>query len=121
MNKLGIKLGIEAWEGIFDEGLIIYHPGNIVINRGAKVGKNCELHGSNCIGNNGKNAKAPVIGDNVNIGVGAKIIGDVYIANNITIGAGAVVTKSFYKEGITIAGIPAKIIKDRDEVKDENK
>lgn len=52
--------------------------------------------------------KAPVIGNNVEIGVGAKIIGDIYIADNIKIGAGAVVTKSFYEEGITLVGIPAK-------------
>lgn len=110
-NKLGIKLGIEMWENNFEEGLIIYHAGNIVINRGAKVGKNCQLHGDICIGNDGKNNKCPIIGDNVDIGVGVKIIGDIKIADNIVIGAGAVVNKSFDEKGITIAGIPAKKIK----------
>ena len=38
---------------------------------------------------------APIIGDNVDIGVGATIIGNITIADNIKIGAGAVVTKSF--------------------------
>ena len=99
------------WENNFEEGLIIYHAGNIVINRGAKVGRNCQLHGDICIGNDGKTNKCPIIGDNVDIGVGAKIIGDIKIADNIVIGAGAVVNKSFDEKGITIAGIPAKKIK----------
>ena len=110
LNKLGLTLGIEIYVNSVAQGLTIYHCGDIVINANAKVGKNCKLHGRNCIGNNGKNLKAPVIGDNVTIGVGAIIIGDIYIANNINIGAGAVVTKSFFEEGITIAGIPAKKI-----------
>lgn len=110
-NKLGIKLGLEIWENNFDSNLMIYHAGNIVVNRGAKIGKNCKLHGDNCIGNNGVTNKVPIIGDNVDIGVGAKIIGDVKIANNIVIGAGAVVTKSFLEEGTVICGVPAKKIR----------
>ncbi|MBT0889312.1 hypothetical protein KJR38_03095 [Streptococcus lutetiensis] len=54
----------------------------------------------------------PVIGNNVDIGVGAKIIGNVTIADGIKIGANAVVNKSFYEEGITIVGVPArKVVK----------
>lgn len=110
-NSLGIKLGIEIQKNCFDKGLIIYHFGNIVVNPAASIGENCKLHGDNCIGNDGTNETAPRIGNNVDIGVGAKIIGDVYIADNIKIGAGAVVVKSFYEEGITIAGVPARKIK----------
>lgn len=110
-NTLGMKLGIEMWENTFDAGLVIFHSGNIVVNGRCKVGKNCKLHGSNCIGNNGFSDKAPILGNNIDIGVGAKIIGDVYIADNIIIGAGAIVTKSFYEKGITIVGVPARKIK----------
>ena len=112
-NILGRKLGIEIWDNSFDSGLLIYHAGNIVVNGNAKIGKNCKLHGSNCIGNNGSGGgnACPVIGDNVRIGVGAKIIGDIKIANNITIAAGAVVVDSFEEEGITIGGVPARRIK----------
>ena len=109
-NKLGIKLGIEMWDGCIDEGLLIYHAGNIVINGNSKIGKNLRLHGSNCIGNNGKDNKCPVIGDNVSLGVGAKVIGDVYIANNVKVAAGAVVCKSCYEEGVTLVGIPARVV-----------
>lgn len=57
-----------------------------------------------CIGNDGKSNTCPVIGNNVNIGVGAKLIGD------IMIGAGAVVVSSFTESGITIGGVLARQI-----------
>ena len=110
-NRLGMKLGIEIWDNTFDEGLTIYHAGNIVINGMSKIGKNCKLHGSNCIGNNGKNLSSPVIGDNVRLGVGAKVIGDIHIADNVTIAAGAVVVDSCDIKGATLAGIPARVVK----------
>lgn len=53
-NRLGAKLGIYIPAGVFDEGLHIWHYGNIIVNAESKVGKNCMLHGDNCIGNNGK-------------------------------------------------------------------
>lgn len=110
-TRLGIKLGIDTFDNVFDEGLMIWHAGNIVVNGHTKVGKNCTLHGSNCIGNNGLSSQCPVIGDNVRVGVGAKVIGGITIADNIKIAAGAVVVHSFLEEGITIAGVPAKKVK----------
>lgn len=110
-NRLGSRIGIEIWENSFAEGLQIHHSGNIVVNGKSRIGKNCQLHGSNCIGNNGKTFDAPVIGDNVEIGVGAKIIGGIHIADNIKIGAGAIVISSFLEKGITIVGIPAHKVK----------
>ena len=109
-NILGTKLGIEIWENSFDAGLCIHHAGNIVINGKATIGKNCQLHGDNCIGNLGKTLDAPQIGNNVDIGVGAKILGPVKIADNVKIGAGAVVVKSCLLEGATLVGVPARII-----------
>ena len=55
----------------------------------------------------------PVIGDDVYIGPGAKIFGDIAIGNNVSIGANAVVNKSF-PDDVIIAGIPAKIIKSKE-------
>lgn len=110
-NILGKKLGIEMSDGCFLEGLAIYHPNGIVVNGYSKIGKNCKLHGDNCIGNSGKSFASPVIGDNVRIGVGAKIIGDIEIADDVIIAAGAIVVDSFYEKGITVAGIPAKKVK----------
>lgn len=109
-NRLGLKLGIEISEKSFQEGLIIFHTGNIVVNGYSRIGKGCRLHGDNCIGNDGITEATPRIGDRVDIGVGAKIIGDVQIADDIVVGAGAVVNRSFLNPGMVIAGIPAREI-----------
>ena len=109
-NKLGQKLGITIWHNCIDIGLRIWHYGNIVVNGHAKIGKNCHLHGGNCIGNKGdEHYDAPTIGDNVEIGFGAAIIGGISIANNCKIGANAVVLKSCDSESAILVGVPATI------------
>lgn len=108
-NLYANKYNIEIY-GKFGTGLKIYHS-NIIINNEAILGDSVKLHGNNCIGNNGKTDKCPIIGNNVDIGYGAVIIGDVKIADDVIIGANSVVTKSFLDKGCTIAGCPAKIIK----------
>lgn len=110
-NTLGRRLGLEIWPESFDEGLRIEHAGNIVVNGHARIGRNCILHGSNCIGNNGLSSQCPVLGDNIRLGVGSKIIGDVTLADGIIVAAGAVVVHSFDEPGITIAGVPARKVK----------
>lgn len=110
-NRLGARLGVEISEGSFEEGLIIWHPQSIVVNANARIGKNCQLHGNNCIGNKGDDKGVPIIGSNVDIGVGAKILGDITIADNCKIGAGAVVINSVLEPNSTIIGIPGKAIK----------
>lgn len=109
-NILGRKLGVEIEEGVFDQGLVIYHPGGIVINPDAKIGKNCKLHGSNCIGNKGYENAAPVIGDNVELGVGACVIGNIKLGDNIFVGANSVVTHSFPEKSVLV-GTPARLLK----------
>lgn len=110
-NNLGRKLGIEMWDNSISEGLTIFHAGNIVVNGMSKIGRGLKLHGSNCIGNDGYTLESPIIGENVRLGVGAKVIGNIRIADNITIAAGAVVVDSFEEPGITIGGVPARKIK----------
>ena len=110
-NILSSKLGIRIQPNTIDKGLRIWHFGSIIVNGYASIGKNCQLHGCNCIGNKGgSEIKAPKIGNNVDIGVGAVVIGDVYIADNVVIGANAVVTKSCHENGAVLAGNPARII-----------
>lgn len=110
-NVLGRKLGIEMGEKCAGRGLLIYHTQGIVINGNVRIGENCRLHGNNCIGNDGKSKAAPRIGNNVDIGVGAKIIGDIEIADDIIIGAGAVVVDTCLQKGAVLVGVPAKPIK----------
>ena len=96
-------------EGEFGRNLKIEHE-NIFLNKKAKMGDNCILHGNNCIGTSG-NGRVPVIGNNVDIGFETTIIGNIEIGNNITIGANSLVNKSFLEENVVIAGNPARIIK----------
>ena len=104
-----VKCGFSIPLNVFGPGLSIAHYGTIVVNSNAKIGKNCRMQEGVNIGASG-NEKAPQIGNNVFIGSGAKIIGDIVIADDIAIGAGAVVVKSFMEPGITIAGNPANKI-----------
>ena len=108
-NMLGEKLGIEISPNCFGKGLRIYH-GGIVVNSAVRVGENCKLHGGNCIGNNGKTEAVPHLGNNVDIGYGAVIIGGIQIADEVTIGANAVVNKAIEKKGCTVVGVPARMI-----------
>ena len=110
-NRLGEKLGIEIGPNCFGKGLSIWHGGSIVVNPNVRAGENCVLRGANCIGNNGTTDKNPVLGDHVELGYGAVIIGDVTIASNTVIGANAVVNRSIEDKGATYAGVPAKRIR----------
>lgn len=99
-----------------ERGLTLYHYGSIVINPAAKIGKNCCIMNNVNIGANGGSDKAPTIGNDVYIGPGAVLFGDIEIADGCYIGANAVVNRSFTQKNSIIAGIPAKIIKTDTEV-----
>ena len=112
-HKQSLKLGFSIPLNAFGPGLAIVHYGTIVVSTAAKIGKNCRLHEGVNIGATNGSTLAPKIGDNVFIGSGAKIIGDISIADNVAIGANAVVVKSITEVG-TYGGIPAKKISDND-------
>lgn len=95
-------------------GLCLPHYGTIVISSNATIGENCKIHACVNIGASSGKPDAKCIGNNVYIGPGAKIIGGGFIADNVVIGANAVVTGSIEEPGITIGGIPAKKISDKD-------
>ena len=79
----------------------------------ALVGENCRIDRCVSIGSIHYPAAAPQIGDNVFIGPGAVIDGDIEIAAGIAIGANSYVNKSFREPDITIAGCPARKISDK--------
>lgn len=115
MNRIARVRGFEIPFNVFGPGLSIAHYGPIIVNRNARIGKNCRIHESVTIGSTGfYSTDAPVIGDNVFLGTGAKIIGNVRIADNVVIGANAVVVKDILEPGTTWAGVPAKKVSDRD-------
>lgn len=109
-NNLGSRLGLQIYAGTCARGLHIWHYGSVIISGDAVVGENCTIHGQACIGSDGASDIAPVLGKNVDIGVGAKIIGGVTLADDIRIGAGAVVVKSCEIPGATLVGVPARLV-----------
>ncbi len=104
--KSGVEIGLDSRIG---KNCDIWHSG-VVIN--GNIGDNCVFHGNNTIGNKGigNDSLRPNLGNNVDLGVGAVVIGSLNIADNCIIGAGAVVTKSFEKQNSIIVGIPGKAI-----------
>lgn len=107
-HKLSVLLGYSIPVGKVGSGLSIAHVGAIVINGNTTVGKNLRIHEGVTIGATNGSKNAPQLGDNVFIGTGAKIIGDLKIASDVAIGANAVVVKDINESGTTWGGIPAR-------------
>lgn len=113
-NILGMKLGMSIPVNTFGKGLLIYHPQGIIVHKEARCGEFCKLHGCNCVGNSGKEKEfrnTPILGKNIDLGVGAKIIGGIEVADGVVVAANAVVCKSISSCNSVVAGIPAKILK----------
>ena len=108
LKRLTLKYAIHIPPHVFEKGLSIAHIGPVLVNGGSEIGANCRIHVGVSIGPAGGNC--PVIGNNVYIGPGAKIFGDIYIADDIKIGANAVVNKSCDIVGATLVGVPARAV-----------
>jgi len=91
-------------------GLYIGHAGMVMVNDEVKAGKNLSIGPGVLIGmRGGGSLGAPVIGDDVYIGVGAKILGKITVGNNVRIGANSVVVGNV-PDNVTMFGVPAKIV-----------
>ena len=88
-------------------GLYIPHPVGTVITAN-RIGKNLSLISANTIGSRNEQT-FPIIGDNVLIGAGARVLGGITIGDNVLIGANAVVIEDV-PANYTAVGVPAKII-----------
>jgi serine O-acetyltransferase len=91
------------------KGLLISHPAlGIVISQHAVIGERAILTGGNCIGIRRvlRAGEAVVIGDDVNLGANAVVLGPVRIGNRARIGAGAVVVTDV-PDDTAVAGVPA--------------
>lgn len=97
--------GVIPYQTEIGEGTKFAYQGlGVVLNKKAKIGKNCFIRQNVTVGNGDT-----VIGDNVDIGAGAIIIGSIQIGNNVMIGANAVVNKDI-PDNCTAVGVPAKAI-----------
>jgi len=113
-QRESVRLGFSIPVNVFGPGLAVVHYGTIVVSAQARIGKNCRIHPGANIGASGGRPEAPQIGDNVYIGPGAILFGDIRIGDNVAIGANATVNRSFEENGVLIAGTPAKVIKEFD-------
>lgn len=111
-HRLSVRLGFSIPINTFAEGLSIVHYGYIAVSKYSTIGRNCRIQTGVVIGGTSGQNTAPRVGNNVYIGAGAKVIGDISIADNVAIGANAVVIKSIFEEGITVAGVPAIKVSD---------
>jgi len=107
LNRLinGCMIGASAK---FGEGLVIMHPVGVVVNSKVTGGRNIVVESGVVIGD--EKGHAPILGNDIFIGAGAKIIGGITIGDRVKIGANAVVVKDVPSD-VTVVGIPAKIIK----------
>ncbi len=104
----GVSLPLSAKVG---GGIYLGHFGPIIIHSDVTLGNNCSLGTGVIIGTKGIGSKGvPQVGDNVYIGVGAKLLGDIQIGNNVKIGANAVVLTDV-PDDVTVVGIPAKVVR----------
>ena len=92
----------------FGPGFILLHTVGTVINSEVVAGKNLVLEHGVTIG--AEKGASPVLGDNVFVGAGAKIIGAIKIGSDVKIGANAVVISDI-PNGATAVGIPAKVVR----------
>jgi serine O-acetyltransferase len=102
----GIELPRHAEIG---PGLRIHHAGNVIINPGVVIGRDCTLRHGVTIGNLKPNGPTPVIGDRVELGAYAQVLGQVSVGDDARIGAMALVLDDV-PAGATAVGIPARIL-----------
>lgn len=105
--------GIEIHPGAkIGEGLFIDHGMGVVIGETSIIGDNVLLYQGVTLGGTGleKGKRHPTIGNNVVIGTGAKVIGNITVADNSYIGANAVVIKDVPPNS-TVVGVPGRITK----------
>lgn len=106
--------GIEIHPGAtLGAGILIDHGMGVVIGETAQIGNRVTIYHGTTLGGTGKDKgrkRHPTVGDNVVIGAGAKVLGNINIGSNSKIGSNSVVINDVPK-GATVVGIPGKVVK----------
>lgn len=113
-NKLNTAFGgcVIGRGAEFGPGLVLIHSDGVVINGAVRGGRNVHIEHQVTIG--AERRESPILGDDVFIGAGAKIIGAVRIGDGARIGANAVVLHDVPPH-TTVVGIPARPVQRREE------
>lgn len=88
-------------------GFLVQHGFATIINAD-KIGQNFKIFQQVTIGYNGE--KRPIIGDNVEVCCGAKVIGGVHVGNNVLVGAQTLVIRDV-EDNVIVGGVPAKVLR----------
>jgi serine O-acetyltransferase len=104
--------GIEIHPGAkIGEGFFIDHGMGVVIGETTEIGDNVTLYQDVTLGGTSqqKRKRHPTLGNNVVVGVGAQLIGDITIGDNAKVGAGSVVVTSV-PANATVVGVPGRVV-----------
>lgn len=104
--------GIEIHPGAtIGKGVFIDHGMGVVIGETAIVGDYALIYQGVTLGGTGKESgkRHPTLGDNVIVGAGAKVLGNILIGHNVRIGAGSVVLREVPSD-CTVVGVPGRIV-----------
>ncbi len=105
--------GIEIHPGArIAKGLFIDHGMGVVIGETAEIGDNVTIYQGVTLGGTGKEKgkRHPTIGNNVVIGSGAKVLGNITIGDNVQIGSNAVVIRDVPPNSVVV-GVPGRIVR----------
>jgi serine O-acetyltransferase len=104
--------GVEIHPGAqIGHSVFIDHGMGVVIGETAIIGNYCLIYQGVTLGGTGKETgkRHPTLGDNVVVGAGAKVLGNIEIGDNVRIGAGSVVLRSTPSD-CTVVGVPGRIV-----------
>lgn len=114
MITMAIRFGFAAYiphSATIGKGVVLGYNGLCIVIHGRTViGDGSHIDQQVTIGGTSKKVEVPVLGKNVYVGAGAKILGPVTIGDDVVIGANAVVVTSIPSHSLAV-GVPAKVIK----------
>lgn len=95
------------------KNLFIDHGNGVVIGETSVIGDNCTIYQNATLGGTGKehNKRHPTLKDNVVVGAGARILGNITIGNNVKVGANSVVLKDV-PDNCTVVGVGRVIVRE---------
>ncbi len=113
LSHLGrFMTGIEIHPGAtIGKGVFIDHGMGVVIGETAVIGDYCLIYQNVTLGGTGKQTgkRHPTLGNNVVVGAGAKVLGNINIGSNVRVGAGSIVLRNV-PDDCTVVGVPGRVV-----------